>query len=94
MCVEFERNVKILAHEKKACNWSVSFQSVIGQGVIQELLQRNEKLAGLGWIMRQYSDRQWGFNEKVLKITRVWKITLENLTGKQSKDRVAAGVND
>ncbi|MFC1799036.1 pyridoxamine 5'-phosphate oxidase family protein [Thermodesulfobacteriota bacterium] len=94
VCVEFEKDVKILSHEEKACNWSVSFQSVIGQGVIQELLEEDDKLQGLDWVMKQYSDQKWEFDAKILKITRVWKITFESLTGKQSKDKVVAGRND
>lgn len=94
ICVEFEKDVRILPHEENACDWSVSFQSVIGQGVIEELLTEDDKLRGLGWIMKQYSDKKWEFNRNVVKSTRVWKITFENLTGKQSKDRVAAGRNN
>lgn len=94
VCVEFEKDVRILPHKQNACNWSVSFQSVIGQGVITELLAEDDKRQGLGWIMKQYSGKKWEFDPKVLKITRVWKITFEKLTGKQSKDRVAVDRND
>lgn len=88
VCFEFERSVRLKSHESAACSWSFSFQSVIGYGAIRELTDPAEIIEGLNLIMRQYSEREWSFNETSIAEIRVWKITIESMTGKQSKDMV------
>jgi hypothetical protein len=39
-------------------------------------------------IMKQYSQGEWSFSEAAVAGVRVWKITIESLSGKQSKDMV------
>ncbi len=86
VCVEFERGVEIRSHDNP-CNWTFSFQSVIGYGAVRELTDSPAKIAGLNHIMRHYSRRDWVFDVKDVAGIRVWKIEVESLTGKQSKDK-------
>ena len=86
VCVEFEGAVTLKPHESAACNWSFSFQSVIGSGSIHEVTDPAEKTTALQVIMKQYSEREWSFSDADVAGVRVWKITLESLSGKQSKD--------
>ncbi len=88
VCFEFESAVKLITHEDKPCNWSFSFQSVIGFGKTEELLSQEGKIEGLKRIMEQYSDKKWDFHEIPLNKLRVWKIQVESITGKQSMDFV------
>ena len=87
VCAEFEREVQIRSHPEKPCKWTVSFQSVIADGRIDELVDPEDKITGLGHIMAHYADRSWVFDEKALAVTRVWRITVTALTGKRSADR-------
>ncbi len=89
VCVEFERGVQVLPNDNP-CEWTFSFQSVIGYGSVQELTEPNDKVSGLNQIMRHYSGREWVFDVSDLARIRVWKIALESLTGKQSKDKFTA----
>lgn len=84
VCFEFEHGVEVSSSEDKPCNWSFSFQSVIGFGRVQELKSGTEKTAGLEHIMAQYTDQQWDFTGIPLKGLSVWKIGIESITGKQS----------
>jgi len=86
VCFEFEREVKVLPDEKSPCSWTFSFESVIGYGRVHELLEHSAKISALSRIMKQYSGRTWTFSEKTLIKTRVWKITIERLTGRRSLD--------
>ena len=86
VCLEFEQAVTLKPHESAACNWSFSFQSVVGYGSIHEVTDSAEKTAALHVIMKQYSERDWSFSEAAIAGVRVWKITIESLSGKQSKD--------
>ena len=84
VCVEFERDVRLKPDEKKACKWSIYFESVIGDGTIQELTSLEDKQYGLNQIMRHYSGKDWDFDSKAMAKTRLWKITIASLCGKHT----------
>lgn len=86
VCLEFEHAVTLKPHESEPCNWSFSFQSVVGYGIISELTDPSEKNTALQMIMKQYSQGEWSFSEAGVAGVRVWKIAIESLSGKQSKD--------
>jgi nitroimidazol reductase NimA-like FMN-containing flavoprotein (pyridoxamine 5'-phosphate oxidase superfamily) len=82
VCVEFD----LVDGTKEAdapCRWSVKARSVIGFGKAVLIESVEEKIKALGIIMAQYSDRPFDFPEKELNATAVFKIDLEQLTGKE-----------
>ena len=87
VCFEVERQVEIVARDQ-ACNWSATFESVIGCGRAMELTGVEEKRYGMDLIMRHYSDREWTYAPSVFESTRVWSIEIESLTGKRSRLKV------
>jgi uncharacterized protein len=54
---------------------------------VRELTDLPEKTAGLNQMMTHYSGREWPFTRDDLAGIRVWRIAIESLTGKQSKDK-------
>lgn len=84
VCFEVEGRVAIKTHAEKPCNWGFSYESVIGRGTAEELTATSGKQEALGCIMKQYSDAAWEFSENELKAVSVWKINIEELTGKQA----------
>jgi nitroimidazol reductase NimA-like FMN-containing flavoprotein (pyridoxamine 5'-phosphate oxidase superfamily) len=84
VCFEFEHQVQVVTNDESACKWSFSFKSVLGYGIVSEIVHPAQKEQGLSHIMRHYSHKQWAFNEKAMAKTRVWKISIQSLTGKQS----------
>ena len=86
VCFEFECGVQVLPNESSPCNWSFSFQTVIGYGHVQELLGIKEKREALNIIIKQYSDQDWSISEEKIETVRVWKILITSITGKQSID--------
>ena len=90
VCFEFEHGVQLIRNESNPCKWTFSFQSVIGYGTVRELTDLPEKTAGLNQIMTHYSGRAWPFTRDDLGAIRVWRIAIERLTGKQSKDKFVA----
>lgn len=84
VCFEFEHQVRLVTHDLSPCKWSFSFECVIGHGTISELSDPKEKEYGLEQIMRHYSNRQWQYNEKAVARTRIWKIAIQEITGKRS----------
>jgi nitroimidazol reductase NimA-like FMN-containing flavoprotein (pyridoxamine 5'-phosphate oxidase superfamily) len=90
VCFEFEHDVRLVTHDSSPCKWTFSFQSVIGYGTVLELTDADERVAGLAQIVKHYSGREWAMGGENLEAIRVWKISIESLTGKQSKDKVVS----
>lgn len=90
VCFEFERNVTLQRNPEQACKWTFSFESVIGQGIISEVLDPPHKEHALNEIMRQYSGHTWPFEPSAVTQVRVWKIAIQSMTGKQSKPKSLA----
>jgi len=86
VCFEFERGVKVQRHPGDACRWTVSFQSVIGYGTIQEVTQAAQREYGLRQIVSRYGGQVGQLGETAVAKTRVWKIVIHSLTGKGSGD--------
>lgn len=86
VCFEFEHGVKIQSHDDQPCGWSFSFQSVIGFGTVAEIASLDDKMKGLQCIMAQYSEKRWDFSAIPVTGVTVWQVTVESMTGKQSKD--------
>jgi len=74
--------------ETEACEWSFAFESAIGFGVVEELRDPEAKAFGLNQIMHHYSGRRWEFDPSTLARTRVWRVAIATLTGKQSSPKV------
>lgn len=87
VCFEFERGVQPLPHPTDPCEWTFSFQTVIGYGTIHELKALDEKAYGLDQVVRHYSGKPWEPGERSIANLRVWKIAIERVSGKQSNDR-------
>jgi nitroimidazol reductase NimA-like FMN-containing flavoprotein (pyridoxamine 5'-phosphate oxidase superfamily) len=90
VCFEFEHGVQLVRNDSNPCKWTFSFQSVIGYGTVQELTEPSEKRDGLNQMMKHYSGRGWPFTREDLEAIRVWRIGIESLTGKQSKDKMVS----
>ncbi len=84
VCVQFERNIRLVPKKDDACSWTFSFESVIGTGTAEELIEEESKARGLNQIMSHYSGREWALDSEVLSTTRVWRVLIETLTGKRS----------
>ncbi|MEE4362838.1 MAG: pyridoxamine 5'-phosphate oxidase family protein [Desulfotignum sp.] len=82
VCFEVDELVK-MNKAANACDWGVSFKSVIGTGMARILETPAEKKAGLDIIMAHYSGRSFDYPDKMFAKTAVIKVTVEEMTGKQ-----------
>lgn len=79
---ELDRNRTVKPNEK-ACDFTVAYESVVGEGSIQELTNPEEKTAALHAIMAHYTGRtDWAFPESVLNRTCVFCLTVKELSCK------------
>ena len=68
---------------EKACDFSMAYRSIVGEGEITEFTNREEKCAGLSIIMKQITGREdWAFPEAVLDKTCVFCLTVTEISGR------------
>lgn len=87
VCFEFDINVNIVKHESIPCKWSVSFRSVIGYGVIEEIILNKEKLYALNQIMNHYSGSDWPEEKFNLHNVKLWRIKINEIIGKETRNK-------
>ena len=88
VCFELEHDVKVIPNDNTACKWSFSFYSVIGFGTVEEITDSHLKPYALNQIMKKYSNREWDFDQQLLEKIRLWRISIEQITAKGSKDKI------
>jgi nitroimidazol reductase NimA-like FMN-containing flavoprotein (pyridoxamine 5'-phosphate oxidase superfamily) len=81
VCFEFDRLLEVSTADQ-ACNWSMKYESVIGFGVAEMMEDADAKTAALNCIMQQYSGDNWTFTEQALSSTAVYRIRIEEISGK------------
>ncbi|MFH2133424.1 MAG: pyridoxamine 5'-phosphate oxidase family protein [bacterium] len=84
-CAAFELDTRLeIVEAEDACEWSMKFQSVIGSGPVIMIESLLEKREALNIIMAQYSERDFDLPEKKISGIAVYKLVIEQMTGKQS----------
>jgi nitroimidazol reductase NimA-like FMN-containing flavoprotein (pyridoxamine 5'-phosphate oxidase superfamily) len=86
VCFEVEGRVEIKAGDDRGCSWGVRYESVVGTGTIVEVTAAEDRENALRCIMDQQAgaSRPWQFAPKMVDATRVWKLTIDGVTGKRS----------
>jgi hypothetical protein len=70
-----------LVTEIERGNCTMEYESVIGQGHIV-MLSDDEKYDALCILMKHYHQEDFAFNQAVMPSTKVFKLVVENVTGK------------
>ncbi|NOX48224.1 MAG: pyridoxamine 5'-phosphate oxidase family protein [Chlorobi bacterium] len=84
VCFEFEADTKIVTHASIPCKWTASFRSVIGFGRMIKITDEAEAMHALNQIMLKYSCKEWDFTNRDLARVYLWKIKIEEISGKKS----------
>ncbi len=84
VCFELEADVRLIRGEK-ACQWSTSYESVIGWGVAEILMEEREVRKGLEVLMSHYTEGPIDFDPRSISLTALIKVKVERMTGKRSK---------
>ncbi len=79
---EIDGKYKLLENEN-ACDYSATFQSVIGTGTLQIVDNIEEKKLGLNTLMKQISQHSdWSFDDKMLEAVAVFKLDVKKIACK------------
>lgn len=77
---EMDCEHKLLTEPERG-NCTMDYESVIGQGRI-EMVPEEEKYNALMILMKHYHKEDFPFNQAVMPHTRVFKLSVERVTGK------------
>lgn len=83
VCLEFETDVELVPSENN-CGISMRFKSAIAFGVAVIVEDPEEKITGLGSIIKHYGFIPNEYPEHVLDRTTVIRVDIQEITGKQS----------
>ena len=79
---EIDGKYKLLENEN-ACDYSATFQSVIGTGTLQIVYNIEEKKLGLNTLMKQISQHSgWSYDDKMLEAVAVFKLDVKKIACK------------
>jgi len=83
-CFEIDCDTKLIEGEKP-CNCNYEFKSIIGFGKISPIETNSEKITGLNCLMKHQTGKEaaYDFTENELNSICVYKMTVEEFTGKQ-----------
>jgi uncharacterized protein len=75
-----------LVQDAQACNWGMKYKSIIGTGNVVFIEDEKEKALTLQAIMKKYGfPGHPEFNGPMLQKTKVYKLIVEEISGKQKK---------
>jgi nitroimidazol reductase NimA-like FMN-containing flavoprotein (pyridoxamine 5'-phosphate oxidase superfamily) len=85
VCFEIEGACRVRPADTP-CSWGLSYESLIGYGTLLEVVDAEEKARALSCLMRQQSqtDEPRAFPPSDLKAVRVWRLTIETISGKRA----------
>jgi nitroimidazol reductase NimA-like FMN-containing flavoprotein (pyridoxamine 5'-phosphate oxidase superfamily) len=84
VCFQMEQQVALVAKDPEPCKWTFHFESIIGMGHVEELISFEDKQKGLFEIIRHYDRSQNQLAVQNLDAIRVWRISVDEVTGKRS----------
>jgi len=70
---------------EQPCGWGARFLSVVGNGRVEFIEDYAEKEDALQLLMAQYSESEFSFPQAGVDATTVFKLTIEQMVGKQSR---------
>jgi nitroimidazol reductase NimA-like FMN-containing flavoprotein (pyridoxamine 5'-phosphate oxidase superfamily) len=83
VCINFSTDQLIrFQNEDVACSWSMKYRSVLVYGKAEFITGTDEKIAALGIIMAQYSEKSFKFNSPSVREVSVWRIRIEKMEGR------------
>jgi len=84
VCLAFESEVKLQTDLDLACDWTFHYKSAIAYGTAEELIDPDSRANAIKHIMLHYSEKDWDISDKDLSKTKLWRVKLDQITGKKS----------
>jgi nitroimidazol reductase NimA-like FMN-containing flavoprotein (pyridoxamine 5'-phosphate oxidase superfamily) len=86
VCFEIEDTTEIIEKDL-SCDWATKYRSLIGYGTVEIITDFEQKKRGLDIIMAQHGKTvNNGYKENQVEKIVILKLSIEHVTGKQSKN--------
>ena len=86
VCFEIEDTIEIVKKDI-SCEWATKYRSLIGHGTVEIITDFEQKKHGLDIIMSQHGKAENNvYKENQIEKMVILKLTIENVSGKQSKN--------
>ena len=83
VCVTFCSDRKLVyQHPDVACSYSMLSKSVLCKGSVSFIEDLAEKEVALNLTMKNYTDRPFKYSKPALMNVKVWRVTIDEMTGK------------
>jgi nitroimidazol reductase NimA-like FMN-containing flavoprotein (pyridoxamine 5'-phosphate oxidase superfamily) len=83
VCFEVEADVA-LREAPRACDWTITYKSVIGAGTASLVGEKEEKMEALEILMAHYNRKDCSFENADLRGLTIIRIDIHWMTGKES----------
>ena len=83
VCVTFCSDRKLVyQHPDVACSYSMLSKSVLCKGSVSFIEDLAEKEVAMNLTMKNYTDRPFKYSKPALMNVKVWRVTIDEMTGK------------
>jgi hypothetical protein len=82
VCFEMDCEHRLITADE-ACQYGYSYKSIIGNGKVIFIDDAKEKKLGLSALMKHQTGKDFSFDEKMINSVCVFKIIVDNYTGKE-----------
>jgi len=83
VCVTFCSDRKLVyQHPDVACSYSMLSRSVLCKGSVTFIDDLSEKETAMNLTMKNYTDRPFKYSKPALMNVKVWRVTVDEMTGK------------
>ena len=84
-CVGFEMDTNYYLTESDiACGYSARFQSLIGNGTMEIVEDKEDKISGLNLIMKHNTGKDdWAYDERIVSAVTVFKLSVTEMSCKE-----------
>ena len=72
-----------LIEGKVACQYGFHYASIVGKGIAEVITEPQEKIKGMTILMKGITGKDFEFNEKLVSIVSVIKVTATEFAGKR-----------
>lgn len=85
VCFELDTNHKLIAESERACDWTMTYSSIIGDGIMTIVTEPEDKIEALNILMSQYGGKEaYDYSEKMINRIGIMKLEIKHMTGKVS----------
>jgi len=81
-CFEIDCSHKLIEADE-ACDYSMEYESVIGNGIVHTCVEKHDKTHALKMLMKKYAkDKEFTFPDHVIESVKLFKLEVSEFTGK------------